>query len=254
MLSYTICAPPFSHMNGGIRALYKLGYDILTRGYPITYYHQSKDTDGIVIYPEIVQGNPFKAERYVKWLLNKADHPNDICYAWESGMGDYPLLTVNIIEMSLWTPSAQRTKNVAYWVGKGVIDESLIPDGAIEITRNNFTDREQLAKFISQLDYLISFDAFSSINFESIVAGTPVLIHVSESQWSPYLQRHEKNVWSKEEIEKHGWVKYGIAWSIDELDDARKNVHLARQHYEELISVFDSRVDNFIEETQKLFG
>ena len=252
MLSYNIVAPQYSHMFGGIRALYQLEKEIKNRGYPATI--NSLDSQSIAIYPEIFKDNPLNADRRVRWLLNEANFEGEVCYAWESEMGDHPLLTVNIIEMKLWKKAKKRSKKVAYWVGKGIADPSVIPDGAIEINRTNFPAREYLAKFICQLDYLISFDVFSAINIEATVAGVPVLIHVPEKQIVPSLGQYIDQTWSRERIEKQGWAKYGIAWGQDELEQARESVYLQRNHYLELIKVFDQRVDDFIEETQKLFS
>lgn len=254
MHPYTIWTPGYTHMSGGIRALYTLGQEIFNRGYLTGFHQQFRHPKEIVVYPEIVNGNPLGAERYVKWLLNKADFPNEICYAWESGMGNYPLLTVNIIEMDLWKPSTEKTNSVAYWVGKGSVNHSVIPDGAIEIGKHNFPDRAGLAKFISELDYLISFDPFTAINLEAVVSGTPVLIHTPESQWKPSIGQQQSGGWNRQEVEGHGWIKYGVAWSIDELEEARKTVQLARDHYLSLINIFSQRIDNFIQTTQEIFN
>lgn len=251
MLSYSILSPAYNRTFGGVRALYQLEKEIKQRGYEANI--NALDTNAIAVYPEIVSNNPFNCERRVRWLLNDAQFDNEVCYSWESEMGDYPLLTVNIIEMNLWKRAKKRGKKVAFWVGKGAADPSLIPDGAIHIHRENFPSRNYLAKFISELDYLISFDPFSAINVEATVAGTPVLIHIPEKQAVPFKGQYVNQTWSRERIEKQGFVKYGTAWNIEELDYARETVHLQRNHYAELIKVFDQRIDKFIEETQKIF-
>ena len=233
---YTIWTPEWSHMSGGIRALHQLKKELIKRGMKASFYNESRHPNELMIYPEIVRGNPCDAKRWVKWLLNTANFPHEECWAWEIGMGNHPLLTVNIIEMDLWVPR-KKTNKIAYWVGKGHINENYIPENGIEITRYNFLDRKELAKFISELDYLISFDPFSGINLEATLVNTPVLIYGDGK-------------WSKELIEKQGWLKYGIAWSIEELDKARESVYHSRSNYENLIVEFDKRIDNFIENTR----
>ena len=146
-------------------------------------------------------------------------------------MGEYPLLTVDIIE-PFWHPRPKRG-GVAWWQGKGLIDTNVIPPGATEISRQNFPDREELADFIAGLDYLISFDAFTALNIEAAVSGTPVLIHQLTGQWS------------KESVQAHGWLNYGIAWSPEELDSARETVAAAPTHYDQLRLTFQMRVDGF---------
>lgn len=199
------------------------------------------DKESIVIYPEIIPDNRAQSSQSVHWLLNKAEVDKEsMIFAWEDGMGDHPLLTVNIIELNIWVPQNIKRGGVAYWIGKGAedFDPSFIPDGAIEISRSNFPNRNELASFVSGLDYLISFDPFSAVNVEAAICNTPVVIHSSNQKWS------------KEEIVNHGWTKYGIGWGIDELELARSTVHKAREHYESLLKIFDNRINNFIELTQ----
>lgn len=239
-LPYIIWAPPYNHASGGIRALYKLKDELKKRGFQASMSNQRKDTRSIVVYPEIVTKNPLRSRRYIRWLLNKKEFPNDICYAWESGMGTRRLLTVDIIEKELWIPTENKTDQVAFWVGKGIKNDSLIPKKAIEISRYNYQDREKLAYFVSTLDYLISFDPFSSLNLEAILAGTPVLLYPSGN-------------WSKKEIEGHGWIKGGIAWHPRQLNKARDTMELTRINYEKLIRTFDARIDRFAKKTQELF-
>lgn len=250
---YTIWTPGYSHMSGGIRALYQLKKEFDDRGIESYFHNEKRHPEEIMIYPEIVQGNPDRAKRVVRWLLNKADFPGDICYAWEKNIGKYPLLTTNIVEMDIWTPS-QKTNKVAYWVGKGEYNDELVPDDAYEISRRNYTNRKDLANFISTLDYLISFDLFSIINLEAPLCGTPVLLIDSGNMWNPSKRSRDTTTgWSKSEFDEVGWVPYGIAWNYEELEKAREEVHLARPHYESLLPVFQKRIDNFITDTQKIF-
>ena len=231
-------------MSGGIRALHVLKDELLDRGMAAWMsYEPHFDPDCIGVYPEIVTTNPEEYFNVVRWKLNKANLPDDgLTYAWESGMGDHPLLTVNIIEMGLWKPRNVRRSGVAYWVGKGKFDPSVVPDGAEEISRNNYQFRDQLAERIASLDYLISFDPFTAVNIEAVNSGTPVLIHSNDPMWS------------RKEVERHGWTPFGVAWSYEELSEARANVHLAYDYYQSLLPKFAKRIDEFVEQTQQRFG
>lgn len=242
MRPYEIWIDSYYHMSGGIRALHILRDELLKRGIEAWMkYDRNFNPEMIGVYPEIVAGNPQQYSRVVRWKLNKADLPNDgPIFAWESGMGDHPLLTVNLLEPDLWTPNNGTRSGVAYWVGKGVKDESVIPDHAIEISRNNYTTRQELSNLIRSLDYLISFDPFTAVNLEAVVSGTPVLVHNTDTKWT------------REVIEQQDWIKYGLAWNVEELDQARSEVHLAHDHYyQNIVPLFDTRVDEFVEITQK---
>jgi hypothetical protein len=241
---YEIWINGYFHMSGGIRALHVLKQELINRGIPAHMkYENTINEECIGVYPEIISDNPENYQRLCRWLLNTADLPNDgPIFAWEDGMGEYPLLTVNIIEQDLWKPYYGQRSDVAYWVGKGRLDPTHIPEGAIEISRYNFRKRSELAERIRTLDYLISFDPFTAVNVEAVISGTPVLIQ----------GQHDRM--SNQQIIDHGWTPYGIAWSIDELDKARKEVHLAYDHYQSLLPIFAKRIDNFVEITQNHFS
>jgi hypothetical protein len=231
------------HQSGGVRALHALKEELLDRGIPAWMsYEPHWDPDCIGVYPEVTPFNPEHYDRFVRWKLNTAILPSDVpVYAWEKNMGNHPLLTVNIIEMDLWKPYTGKRNGVAYWVGKGTLDPVWVPEGAEEITRSSHRTREDLAELIRSLDYLISFDPFTAVNLEAAISGTPVLI------------RGEHPKLSRKEIQQHNWTPYGVAYSMSELDEARRTVHLAYEHYESLLPVFSKRVDDFVEQTQKVY-
>ena len=229
----------YYHMSGGIRALHVLRDELLARNIQawMTYQLPAVNVpDAITIYPEIVSTNPMDAQRIVRWKLNKAELPDDgLTVAWETGMGDHPLLTVNIVEDFFYPRPNKKTNKVAYWIGKGLAYPEIIPAGAEEISRNNHPDRQELAEYIASLDYLISFDPFTTMNLEAVLSDTPVLIH------APH------NTWKKAHIQAQGWLPYGVAWDPSELAKARDTVHRARGHYEALKSVFSGRIDAFVD-------
>lgn len=225
-------------MSGGIRALHILKEELRRRGLEAWMRYEKHDRTALGVYPEIVDGNPEGYEKFVRWYLNTADPTPDVTFAWETGMGDYPLLTVDIIERDLFAPAPGPRRGVAYWVGKGSLDSRFVPDGAVEISRSNFQTRPELAEFMKSIDYLISFDPFTAVNIEAVCCGTPVLI------------RSEDPRWTRSTIQKHGWMPFGVAWSMEELHEARGNVKLAFDHYDSLRPVFQQRIDSFVDLTQ----
>ena len=238
MIPYNIWIGGYYHMSGGIRALHVLKDELRARGFEAEMTYERLIPESIMVYPEIVEGNPCEYKRFVKWLLNKAEFPGERCWAWEVGCGDHPLLTVPFIELDLWKPVSVKRGGTAYWVGKGQLEPSVIPSGAQEISRSNFPNRAELAEFVANLDLLISFDPFTALTTEAVISNTPVLIHNTYPKWT------------NDEVRQSRWIDYGIATSPEELDKARENVHLARGHYEQLEKVFAKRIDNFIEVTQ----
>lgn len=226
----------YNHMSGGMRALYALHDELAMRGVDVAL--SASQTGGTVIYPEVVKGNPLGADRPITWLLNRAE-PTGEAWAWDESLGDYPLLTVNIIESGLWVPGP-KSGRVAYWIGKGQIDYSVIPHDAIHIGRHNFPVRADLAAFVASLDYLISFDPFTAMNLEAVLAGTPVVLYPSAMQWNPANMAYESTV---HEV----LPRYGIARGMDELPLAIEQLPLARVEHEANMAVYAKRIDTFVD-------
>lgn len=243
MRPYAIWIDGWYHMSGGIRALHQLKEEIIRRGGSAHMTYQSlSHPDEIMVYPEIVKNNPDWADRIVRWKLNAAELPDDgLTFAWEKGMGDHPLLTVDIIEEDLWAPYDGPRNGVGFWIGKGQADMSQVPSGAVEVNRGNFLTRVELANWLRKLNYFISFDPFTAINVEAAVSGTPVLV----------LGSHP--LWTRERFEEHAWVKHGVAWSWDELGKATDEACLAWGDYQVKRSQFAGTIDRFIELTQETF-
>lgn len=238
---YEIWIGGYFHMSGGVRALHVLRDELTKRGQNAWMFYEKHDPNAIGIYPEIVSENPENYEKYARWLLNTADILPDPTWAWEKDMGVDDLLTVNIIETELFKPTSNVRSGTAFWVGKGVKDERFIPTNSIEIHRGNYTSRHEIAELLRSITYLISFDPFTAMNLEALMCGTPVLI------------RGDHPRMSRQQIIDHGWTPFGIAWNMEELDEARCEVHLARDHYLSLLPMFDKRIDDFVEKTLSIF-
>lgn len=235
MRPYAIWSPPYSHAIGGIRALYRLRDELAARGCVATVGPDG-DPEAIAVYPEIVTGNPFGSERVVRWLLNVA-HPTDgLVFSWSRSLGDAPLLTVDIIEPDLFHYRPGPRDGVVYWVHKGTFDPSALPPGARQITHSWPESRDVLADVLAGASLLVSFDPFTSMVVESVLLGTPVLVH------SPAAGAAAAAL--------DGWLPYGVAWSPDELPWALSTVGMAGAAYDVKRAEFARSVDDFITTTQ----
>jgi hypothetical protein len=83
-MKFVVYAPPYRADSGGVIALHKLAHNLTLLGEEAYIYTSIKNpdylgiqtqdnwmvNDSVVIYPEIVSGNPLGAKRVVRWLLN----------------------------------------------------------------------------------------------------------------------------------------------------------------------------------------
>ena len=246
-----------THTSAGIRALSALRDELLQRGFdtwltgdiiPVpanrALYERRMSSPRIGIYPEAIDDNRAGYDKLVRWKLNAADHlPVDgLTYSWVKEMGDHPLLRVNIYELDLWKPYNGPRSGVAYWVGKGKFDASALPEGCEEISKTNYTTREALAERLRTLEYLISFDPLTGMTQEAAFCGTPSLIVSADEHWT------------RARLKSNAQMNMGIAWSMDELDDARASAREAYDFYLSQLPLYAQQVDDFVEETQKTFA
>lgn len=239
MRPYVIWSPPWDHKIGGVRALYRLADELIDRGCSASVVNGGDvDPAAIVVYPEIIHDNPLRAERVVRWRLNRSRVPGDgMAFDWQpTGSGD-PLLTVDILDHDLLQRRDGPRSGVAYVVRKGVCDRALVPAGAVEITRTWPTEHAETIDLLASVEYVVSFDEFTLLNVEAILLGTPVLLYPTGR-------------WTRGEVERHGWPGHGVAWRPGELEQARAATVGAWDWYRAEVAQYPARVDGFIEATQ----
>lgn len=236
-IGYTIWSPQYVNYHGGVRALHVLKDELIKRGHPTTMHYEYHTEGNFVIYPEIVSDNPLGAKHYCHWLLNSRNLPG-LTFGWDKNMGSDNVLTVNIIEENIFYPRLNKREGVAYWVGKGNTNNFTIPYGAIEITKTNPSTRTELAELMASVEYVLSFDDYTSITIEATLLGTPVLIQTENLEAS------------KQRLIKSGFPTYGICFSEEKLSDAKIEVLKQANAYKEYTKVFNERIDNFINITQ----
>lgn len=239
MTNYTIWSPQYSHFSGGIRALHILNEELNRKGFKSSLHYENQNHENnIILYPEIITDNPLNGKKICRWLLANANK-KDLCFEWVKGLGGDYLLTVNIIDLNLFKPINKKRKNIGYWIGKGSKNLDL-PENAEPILKFDPPNRQALAEQLASYEYIISFDSFSALNFESTLLGTPVYIA---------NQTHD---WSKEKLIQTGWPFHGFFWNLTDLEKAQEEVKKQYDIYKQFCSNFDRSIDEFIEITQKL--
>lgn len=219
MRPFIIVAPDYTHTSNGIRALHDLTHTINTHGRTARMLiltndkiigNGSKDqltnpewntplldeserellNDGIVLYPEVVKGNPLNAKRVVRWLGNKEGVLRD-GEGMQADRNDFILAHSKVIR-----PDADHVLFYAYqnpcFNGFGVVTEERVlnatyigkgymygPVGPVkdrrgltlEIGRRWPPSQEQLAVLLKHVACMYTYDCWSATNIDAIMCG-----------------------------------------------------------------------------------
>jgi hypothetical protein len=250
-----IYAPAYHNTSAGVRACHLLCHELRLRGVkaamrithgdwrpspydapPVQVLNRYEIDDSVCVFPEYITHTTVKAPRAVKWWLQKPQHKLNIkglTYVWSKAMGNHPRLMLDVIDLKLFYPKTGHGGGVAYYVGKGVKDEKLIPKGAVEITRETPPTRGDLANLLRAIDHLICFDGYTALATEAAMCGTPVLFANVPKELRKLNAAHE-------------FGDDGFAYSMPELESKRANVLAMRARYEQLVPTFQDDIDYFV--------
>lgn len=218
--------------------------------------------DFVVIYPEIVYGNPLKANNVVRWLLHKPGfHTGNICYGpselyfdFNSFAGGFCFPNSKVSENRLYithmpteiynldnaVPFCER-EGVAYCIRKGK-GKSFQHDDENSILIDNKSHHE-IATIFKCVKTFISYDTHTAYSVFAALCGADVVVvpdnGVSKEEWYPEASQ-----------------RYGLAYgfSDEELTWARET--RGKLLSEVLIKEQEitKTVNCFIEEVQSYFG
>lgn len=217
-MRFVIYSQEYGDTSAGVRALNRLchwlnvlGHDAsLSNCYRVHPEWECKRWDGtmtpetIVIYPEVVHGNPYGAERCVRWALyhpGLLGHkrqpfgpikygPNDRCYYYSEIFeestkavafdGEAERLYVSYFEPHVLYPwDGERTQD-GFWVGRGVDtiakNPSVIPCASMYEFWPVFRTRTDLAKMLRRTRRFYCFDPLSSFPAEAMLCGCEAYI------------------------------------------------------------------------------
>lgn len=211
-----ICAPPYTPRSAGISVLHFLtselrayGFDAYIIPFPpsspfnlnsrlntplcINAAHggfEELQNEWVVLYPEVVPGNPIGAKRVVRYLLNFEGAfggvgmnaaPTDIFLTYSrlfhptAPVLCYPVFDADLVVRARHvSPSVTRTKK-AFYIGKGVINGPCaeIPD-AVQITRGWPSSKSELHDLLQSVDVFYSYDWLTSLALDAALLGCEV--------------------------------------------------------------------------------
>lgn len=232
---FVVWSPGWDPGSGGCVALHKLVNDLNTLGHeayiltdstnpayntPTGHHIDLSRNDVIVVYPEIIVGNPCNAKNVVRWVLNTVGKIGGDCKSWGkydmvyrycqaftcdpnfSIIGD---LTTIDMQVDFWTKSMGLTKDRdTYIIRKGhqkIHDKH--PRGSYNI--DNFGNNDNLRQWLASSRVFISYDAATYISVQAAMAGALSIV-------VPDDEKVSAEEWRK----KFPQFAYGIAYGFDE--------------------------------------
>ncbi|MDP3588625.1 MAG: hypothetical protein Q8R58_11285 [Sulfuricurvum sp.] len=211
--------------------------------------------DAIIVYPEVIVGNPLNAKRVARWLLHKPGFNNggkidfgtyDLFFYYDKAFDDsrynfHPDNHLHIISQrsDVYRIANNGTrKGSCYLLRKGYKRE-LVHD----TTNSRLIDglsHEDTAQVFNQVEYCISYDTYTMYNVYAAMCGCiPVVIPekgITKEQWQP----NEEN-------------RYGIAYGFDDVEYAVQTRPLLLQHIEKQERESNESVMHFVEKCKTYF-
>jgi len=280
---YYIVAPRYVQTSAGIRVLHLLCHLLRARGYrayivcidrhegpevssnlntPILTNvviedHIKQGLVPILIYSEVIQGNPYDANCVVRYVLNTPgflagdkvfDH-NEMVWAFSNVLASQcesceGVLHMPVIDQYVFYEDVGRQRSgSAYYVAKytdhhGQVEFG-IPADSIRITRSKKDSQtpEEMAEILRSVEVLYVFEN-TAVATEAVLCGCPVIFMPN-----PYLEKPLA-------LEELGWDGYAWGASEEEVARARSTVAKGQDNYKRTIEEFENQFVSFIEKTQ----
>lgn len=217
--------------------------------------HQELIEDAIVVYPEIVSGNPLAASRVVRWFLFKPGHltgkinfgPGELYFFYQPFFNDPAinpdatnLLRLRWIRSDVYkmTNFGERTGS-CYLIKKGHNRTDInIPKNSIDIEKRS---PQQVSGIFNQKKYFFCYDLYTMYCVYAAMSGCiPVVMPqegLSKEQWRP----NEPD-------------RYGIAYGIDDENWALETRKQLFNKFKEDTLLEDQMVHEFARKCQNFFA
>ncbi|EEG06989.1 glycosyl transferase family 2 [Pseudogulbenkiania ferrooxidans 2002] len=277
---YYVYAPPYRETSGGVRALHYLCHELNLRGQeayvmqgdtsptlltpeltPEIYQaHLGAGREPIVIYPEIIQGNPMRARHVVRYLLNVPGaltntslgdlgwSADDLLYVhgydvlpegWQAGLLQVPLVDTRVYHAD-GVDDGERHGHLVWlnrYLNKGGEPWPLTAEATEISFRVPNRSPAELAALYRGAELLFTYE-HSTACFEALLCGCPVV-------YLPNPIMLEKPM--------HNYLgSDGVAWGAgeEEIARAKATVYRVQEQYKATQAQFGEELVAFIETTQ----
>ncbi len=219
--------------------------------------HSTQNVEPIVVYPEVVSGNPYAGNVVVRYLLNIPGFingdgvfgDNDVLFAYTQGlrlpqMDDENVLFLPPIDLRVFrlpdTPAVRVPGKVCFYQGRkgtGPIDSALMSADAVQITSTYPSSWEELVSLFQSCEYFISTTT-TALSAEAALCGCVGVVIPGPNAPVSFTSEETGN--------------YGVAWgdAPEELARARRTLPLLRESLLQREVEFWPALDHFISVTQ----
>ena len=212
------------------------------------YLYLRPNNNTIVVYPEIIGGNPLMAKNVVRWLLNKPGYitskidynKDDLFFYYQEVFNDLNFnpnkncLTVSYIKSNIYKQyNFKKRTGRCYIIRKGK-KRSDLPETFDGPIVDSLPDNE-LVKIFNQFEYCISYDQYTMYSIYAALCGCISVVMpvkgVTKEEWQP-----------KEEF------RYSIAYGLNEneIDFAKKTKYKLEEYLDSIDVENVKQVENFI--------
>ncbi len=181
--------------------------------------------DWIVVYPEVVFGNPLRARNIVRWFLHNPGHitkkiyygKNELYFRFHSGIKPYEMTASHMssselrivhypLEFYNEVDTATERHGTAYCIRKGRgktivhdLKDSILIDGK---------SHAEIASIFKRVKQFISYDPYTAYSSFAVLCGCESIVipdcGITEVEWLPAQ-----------------WDRNGIAYGFDNLEKSR---------------------------------
>ena len=265
---------------GGVMVLYKLANDLIRLGHVVnmfdydkknidnpfcnTYLETNAEENEIVIYPEIVKGNPLHAKRVVRWILCDLGKncSNDILSTWSKSDFVYHFSSYNTsiqnnklrvlftmkLEEEFYNKNLQRTKT-CFTIRKAHkfhTELKLIhPDDSIEIIH---ASHSELVTIFNTSTYFYCYDPYTYLAMMAAACGCiPIVIPIEGIDKLSWLN----TLHCASYMEEKGLTNIdGIAYGISDIDYAKTTIDNARKQQDLVVAHGFETVIRFVKDME----
>ena len=219
---------------------------------PIAGY---RDLHGsIVIYPEIVSGNPLGLKRVVRWLLNRPGFftgeisygEDELLFYFQKAFDDPDLnkdpdnlLRIVWIRDDVYYQRNHSPRNgTCYMQRKG--HDRVIQHDLADCTLIDGLSHEEISKIFNECKYFISYDLYTMYSIYAAVCGCISIVvpmdGLSKEAWRPESER-----------------RYGIAYGADDVEFAARTRYLLFNELDNQKTESLKMVEKFIVKTKNKY-